>query len=49
MLRLVQVADYHGVAITAGDFREGSRGESVGDDQGNLASQAGSAKPRCSS
>lgn len=47
VLRLAQVANYHGSALTVGEFREGSRGKSVGDDQGNLASQAGSAKPRC--
>jgi hypothetical protein len=46
VLRLVQVADYDGAAITVGEFREGSRVESVGDDQGNLASQR-DRKPRC--
>lgn len=46
MSRLVQVADYDGAAIMVGEFSEGSRVELAGDDQGNLASQAGSAKPR---
>lgn len=32
----MQVADYHGVAIIVVEFREGSRGESAGDDQGTL-------------
>jgi hypothetical protein len=43
VLYLTQVADYRCVAITVGEFCEGSGGEPVGDDQGNPAPQAGEA------
>jgi hypothetical protein len=42
VLYLTQVADYRCVAITVGEFCEGSGGEPVGD-QGNPAPQAGEA------